>query len=532
MGLSRLADLGNLGRNVKPAIILMVLPIAFGLTSIVLALSTPLRLTLTQRSSERLVTENWQPLYDSLLKNQPVYERKNSYHLLREGQNLTWAARHFGVAQDLLQQLNPGTVVYGTTIVVPPVGRPLEPIAQPSGNLALLKIQEKDGVLHLDNNFTNPLVSTDIPELAVFLASYRAINKIGEKQFRLERSISLDNNIRLDITNSSVERLELRSQPNFETVCLCLENAELLIKDTLITSHDPTTNLPDQKYTDGRSFIRALKSSRMDVIGSTITYLGRGLFETSKRLPIMNDGGTYGISWRIPDNSLGRELVTGWVESSRFTKNHFGGYTFGASGMTWRDNRFTENDVYGLDPHDDSNSALIEGNAFLNNGKHGFIVSKRCNYNIIRRNVSRGNKLHGFMLHQDSTFNLIEDNVAEGNSDNFVIYASSFNTVARNQSLNPRASHVRINENSTYNFIRGNSLSGGRQGIFVYGNSIGTLVAENSFNRVKEIVSTYKAKTTVIAHNRSDKLGYSFALGDRVIFGPNTISKPATLAKE
>ena len=82
---------------------------------------------------------------------------------------------------------------------------------------------------------------------------------------------------------------------------------------------------------------------------------------------VLSEGATYGFSYRVSPSGY-------WARSTRpvgsrtrpFKNNHFGGYTFGATGMLWKDNLFAHNDVYGLDPHDDSNNALvIEGNHFL-----------------------------------------------------------------------------------------------------------------------------------------------------------------------
>jgi parallel beta-helix repeat protein len=303
---------------------------------------------------------------------------------------------------------------------------------------------------------------------------------------------------------------------------LCVENAELLIKGVKVTSYDPAIKGPDTNQNDERSFLRALKSARMDIIDSDISFLGNGL-DTSNA-PIQREGGTYGISWRIPDDMLGVEIVTGWVQGTDFHNNHFGSYTYGASGMVWDGNRFYNNDVYGLDPHDDSNNALIQNNVFDHNGKHGFIVSKRCNYNIIRNNVSHDNALHGYMLHQDSAYNVFDNNIAYNNTDNFAIYASDFNMVKNNKSYNPRGSHVRVNAQSNNTFITGNTFAGGGNGVYAYGNTVNTYVADNTFQSTKNIVLTNGAKNVFIGNNTLDRLGYKVKNGDRIIFGPNTIA--------
>jgi parallel beta-helix repeat protein len=238
----------------------------------------------------------------------------------------------------------------------------------------------------------------------------------------------------------------------------------------------------------------------------------------------LTEGGVYGASWRISSKTLGQNLTTGWVEKSTFDHNHFGAYTFGASGMTWKSNTFMKNDVYGLDPHDDSNNSLIEDNVFSDNGKHGFIVSKRCNYNIIRDNISYNNKSHGFMLHQDSAYNLIENNVAYKNFDNFVVYASNYNTIRKNKSYDPIASHVRVNQQSNNTFITNNEMFGGPRGIYLYDGTQAVYVGKNAIHGVRKELQTDGARNTIYARNTNDAINYEIAAGDRMIFGENNIT--------
>ncbi|HEX5796856.1 MAG TPA: right-handed parallel beta-helix repeat-containing protein [Candidatus Saccharimonadales bacterium] len=513
-------------RNLKPTMVIIFIPVLLAMFVFYYIFSDSFKAYLAQRGSERLITENWPVARDTLAAEQPNYEPKNAYYKMKERQDLTWAAEHFGVSLAELKKLNPGSIVYGTTIIVPPVQKPLSEEPNLSNSLGRAQVRvDKNGFIQVVNEFSNEEINLTVPKLASLLASQNAIEKVGDKHYRVLKPIYLLDNFRLDITSDTVEKLELYSGPDFDTTCLCFENSAILIKDVEITSYDPSTKGPDTEHKDGRSFIRALKSSRMDVLNSRITYLGEGLYDKNNRKPIMENGGTYGISWRIPDGTLGSEIATGWVENSTFEKNHFGAYTFGVSGMMWRGNTFVHNDVYGLDPHDDSNSATVVNNKFLENGKHGFIVSKRCNFNVIRNNISSGNKLHGFMLHQDSVHNLIENNIAERNTDNFVIYASSFNAIRDNKSYDASGSHVRINESSKQNYVINNEFHGGNKGVYIYGNSLNVLVVGNKFANNKEAVVTRGARNVIIVDNFIRRVSYNISPGDRVIFGPNDVNR-------
>jgi parallel beta-helix repeat protein len=516
----------GLFRNMRPSLLIMLVPVLVGLFVAFFLFSSRYNEVLGWVGSQRLTTQNWETADKVFQENQPDYERKFAYYRLRERQDLTKTAEFFSVDQAQLAALNPGTLVANTTVKVPPVQHPLAPITAPNGKIFGSKVLVENGIIRVINDYKFDPVITNLPELATFLGSHGALTEVAPKVWRVNKPISIEDNIRIDITGETAKKVELRSAPD-DIVCLCFDGAAALIKDTVITSYDPATGQPDKKYEDQRSFIRA-KSGRMDIVNSHISYLGNGLIKVldeTKKPPIQRDGGTYGISWRIPDDRLGVDITTGWVEGTTFYRNHFGSYTYGASGMMWRNNHFLENDVYGLDPHDDSNNALVENNVFERNGKHGFIVSKRCNYNIIRNNTSFGNKLHGFMLHQDSAYNLIENNVSYDNTDNYVIYASDYNTIRNNVGYNARASHVRINQGARNTYVTNNKFYGGRRGIFVYGNSHNVYATNNEFRLTKEVLSTEGAQNVLFASNSLHGLLLSAASGDRLIFGPNVVER-------
>lgn len=514
--------------NIRPSLFLLVLPLLVGALTIG-AISTGLYTrNLADAGSERLVTPGWDKARDLLLSKQPDYERKYAFYQIKPGQTIESIAAYFGIKTDDIAALNPkGRLVAGTHIKIPVIQTALTPTSGPNGQLANAIVEQDGNMLRVINKYDGkrqPVITT-IPELAAFLAPHNVIEKVGDKTYRINKAFSLDGNIRLDITRASVTKLELRSSPN-DITCLCMDESLALIDGVEITSYDPATKQPDKQYTDGRSFVR-MKNGRLDVLNSKITYLGNGLRNTLTKQAaastMQKEGGVYGISWRISDDQLGSEIATGWIENSVFEKNHFGSYTYGASGMVWRGNHFVANDVYGLDPHDDSNNALIENNYFERNGKHGFIVSKRCNYNVIRNNTSDTNKLHGFMLHQDSAYNLIENNISYGNVDNFVIYDSNFNTIRDNVSYNAKSSHVRINKPSGNNFVTGNKLYGGNRGIYLYDEVLNTYIANNTIQGTEKHIQTAGARNTVFFDNIIDALGYDIAKPDRFVFGPNWV---------
>lgn len=514
-------------RNLRPAAVLLLVPIGIGALTIAVLASGLNSYHLSNIANERLRTDNWQAAQSTMLAAQPKYVRKFAYYQIRPNQTVDEVAQFFGVDADRIAKDNPGNLIPGVTIKIRPVERPLTPKA-PTGSIADALVVKDGDLLRIQNEFDldKPIV-TNLPEIATALKEYNAIKKTGKKTYRLNRAISIEGDIRVDLTGDTVKKLSLTSTPDV-LASLVFDQSAVLIKDTSITSVDPSTGKPDVDSPDGRSFLR-MKNGRMDIIDTKITYLGNGLKETlspkARVSTAQQEGGTYGVSYRISKGKLGTEIVTGWVEGSTFARNHFGAYTFGASGILWRNNRFARNEVYGLDPHDDSNNALVEGNVFDSNGKHGFIVSKRCNYNIIRNNTSIGNKLHGFMLHQDSAYNLIEDNVSYGNTDNFVIYESNSNTIRGNRSYVPKSSHIRVNSDAKNTFVTGNKLFGGSRGIYLYDGTGTTYVSGNTLNGVEEQFQTSGARNTFYGGNTEGSVNYDIAKGDTVIFGVNDIKQ-------
>ncbi len=516
----------KLRQNVRVSLLILLIPMAVGAFTLVIIFTGLYVRNLNSLGNSRLVTENWEAASATLLSAQPTYDRQFAYYKVKQGQTAEDVAQYFSISLDTFLRDNPGQIVGGTTVKVTPVEKPLEPTS-PNGQMSRAVVVEDGNLLRVINkyNLDQPIV-TNIPDLMAFLAPYNAITQTGDSSYQLNRAISLDGDIRIDITAPTVTELFLVSTAT-NNAALVFDESSVLIKDVTISSLDPMTGSPDMTSADGRSFVR-MKNGRMDMIDSKISYLGNGLRQTltgqASEANVQKEGGVYGVSWRISDDQLGAQIATGWVEDNEFSYNHFGAYSYGASGMLWRNNWFYKNEVYGLDPHDDSNNALIENNVFQENGKHGFIVSKRCNYNIIRNNTSFDNKLHGFMLHQDSNYNLIENNVSYNNVDNYVIYASMFNTIRNNESYVAGSSHIRINEaTSSNNFVTDNALVGGGRAVYLYGGTTNTYIARNTIDDTKKILQLTGASNTFFGDNTIDNLHYDIGSNDNLIYGVNTV---------
>lgn len=514
--------------NLRPATLLLLIPVLISFVTFAVVGSGLYDYQLARQAAKRLQTHDWQAADQMMKAAEPKYQRKWGYYQIKQGQTLVEAAEFLGITVADIEKDNKGALIPGATIRVRPIERPLTPFKESRG-LGLATVVVEGDVLFVKQSYgQNSPIRATIPDLAQRLQAYDAFDDRGNGTWRLNRTISIEGDIRLDVTSNDVKRLELRSDPN-DIAALTFDGGSVLFKDVTVTSVNSKTGQPDGKWEDGRAFVR-MKNGRMDSLGSTFAWLGNGLPETQTKKALASnsvllEGATYGFSYRVSPKDLGREYATGWVEDSTFENNHFGAYTFGTNGMLWKDSLFAYNDVYGLDPHDDSNNALVVGNRFLYNKKHGFIVSKRCNFNIIRNNTSVGNDLHGFMLHQDSAYNVIENNVSYGNHDNYAIFHSNWNVVRNNQSYVPKSSHIRINDFSFSNYIRDNEMFGGRRGIYLYGSTGSTYVAGNHFSDVRLPIQTKGATYTFFGDNTAPSFNYDIAPGDKFIFGENGIDR-------
>src|SRR3989344_5151016 len=240
------------------------------------------------------------------------------------------------------------------------------------------------------------------------------------------------------------------------------------IESTRISSW--TGSSVDTNYSDGRAFIRAisylesdgitLRESRMDIKNSDVGYLGYYAAES------------YGLAWKVRGTTPGiydKVDVYGDIVGNRIHHNYFGVYTFGAYGGQWLNNEVDNNVQYGLDPHDDSDDLVIEGNNVHHNGNHGIICSQRCDHIMIRNNNSSNNLGNGIMLHRNTNDSLVEFNTVNDNGDSGIaIFDSHRNTVRDNMALRNK-NGIRLSVGSSYNLVENNDFGyNNRYGVYLY----------------------------------------------------------------
>ncbi len=296
--------------------------------------------------------------------------------------------------------------------------------------------------------------------------------EVAPKVWYLSASIYLGSGVSFTLDKNEVSWFQMASSHD-SYVDIRGYNTKVSINGVKITSWDKSANDYDKNLDDGRSYIMVKDGSRMDITDSELAYLG---FARSLDMP----ASPYGVSWKMSRGKWGTTLLTGEVVGSQFHHNYFGAYTFGATGMMWKGNKFYNNVRYGLDPHDDSNGFLVADNESYANGTHGIIFSKRCRFNTIVDNYSHDNTLHGIMLHEASNDNLISGNRLENNHNGIALWHSSNNLIKDNTVVNNKQG-IRANSESNTNTIVHNTITKtAGYALYFYSGSRGNSVYDNT----------------------------------------------------
>jgi len=255
----------------------------------------------------------------------------------------------------------------------------------------------------------------------------------------------------------------------------------------------------------------------MDVIDSEVAYLGYD----APGSEIQHQGITgesYGLVWKVRDDLFDQVDVHGDIGNSTIHHNYFGMYSYGAYGMHIVNNEFYENVQYGLDPHDDSDSLVIEGNNVHHNGRHGIICSKRCDNLLIRYNRSSYNAGHGIVLHQSVVDSIVAGNEVVGNLEAGIALFESHNNIVRDNVVDGNKWGIRLRAGSRNNVVENNRVYNQElHGIYFYsGNEYNTVsgnqLSNNGACGAKLIGGYNSAQNNIV---NSNKCG--FHLGDSSI---------------
>lgn len=318
---------------------------------------------------------------------------------------------------------------------------------------------------------------SDLNELEPWANIKSVTEGTAKKGWLLGSNIVLEGGAKLNLygvaVGGDVDELRLKSNNTGAADDIVYVRAQwgtIDIRETKITSWDEAAGGPDTEFGKyQRSYIQVKsyldrgetpRQSRMDIINSEVGYLGYYGAEA------------YGLSWKVLGYDAGvfdKVDVFGDVRGSHIHHNFFGAYTYGAYGMEWRNNEIDNNVLYGLDPHDNSDGLVIEGNNVHHNGSHGIIASRYCEGLVIRGNESHDNGGNGIMLHRDTNDSVVENNVLYNNGDAALALFESHRNVLRGNQADNNGRGIRISVGSAGNLIENNTFNNnGSYGIFFY----------------------------------------------------------------
>lgn len=217
----------------------------------------------------------------------------------------------------------------------------------------------------------------------------------------------------------------------------------LYVQDTTLTSWDEELQKPRSSDKDKRGifrpFIIGWSNSEMYIGGSVLDSLG---YAASK---------SFGLSF-----SAGPKIVakarqqlknpTAIVVDNYFHNFEYGFYSYEADDISLIGNEYSNNVLYGVDPHDRSHRLLIALNtAHDTMVKHGIIISRGVDRSWKIGNVVFHNKGSGLMLDRDSVDNFIYGNVSfENTQDGLTFFESSCNLAVNNSFFENGRSGVRM----------------------------------------------------------------------------------------
>ncbi|AJQ93018.1 NosD domain-containing protein [Gynuella sunshinyii] len=245
-----------------------------------------------------------------------------------------------------------------------------------------------------------------------------------------------------------------------------------------------------QRASQFRPFLVSWGGSELYLLNSEFISLG---YEQSK---------SYGITVSQYRHEINRTLKQpspkAWIIGSTFEDIYYGFYCYETVGAVVLNNRYVDNIVYGIDPHDRSSELIIGHNeVYGTHKKHGIIVSREVNDSWIFNNVSHHNQLSGFVLDRSSVGNVVANNVAHHNlSDGITLYESSDNLLWANRVYANDKHGIRMRNSKNIRLYHNNVA--GNKGFGVYGD-----VQDLSDTDRDNHMDPYEARVSMILYGGS-----------------------------
>lgn len=216
-----------------------------------------------------------------------------------------------------------------------------------------------------------------------------------------------------------------------------------------------------------RPFFLAYGGSQTYILDSKISHLGyQARASYGFTLKGATQAGLAGLS-----NTLRSQLARtpkSWIVDSHFEQLYFGFYCGEIHHTVIVGNRYHDNIVYGIDPHDYATDLIIARNRVSGTReKHGIILSREVTNSWIFENNVHNNNRSGIMMDRSSNGNVIAFNESyENGGDGITLYESSDTLVYGNRVYKNAEHGIRV-RNSLKATMRNNVVLG-NQGAGIY----------------------------------------------------------------
>ena len=295
-------------------------------------------------------------------------------------------------------------------------------------------------------------------EVAALMEAYSWAVEVEPGVFELSAAVVQAPGTTMSVAAPRVKAVRLLDRPG---VFIGGRGATARFEGVTVTSWDPRRAGPDENPEDHRPFVVYEKGSRLEVVGSQMSFLG------SDRTY------GYGVMWG--------QGTTGEVADSTFDHNFFGVYTSSARDVAFRRSVFRDNLYYGLNLHTGTRDVLAEDNDAHGNGSHGIVGAGAVVHNVFTRNHSYANWGNGIVMDGGSDRNLIEGNTVEDNAKDGIVVISSSDVVVVGNVVRRHRVGVRVNQRgSDRDAVRDNVIEDSQLGVQAYGGATETTVAGNT----------------------------------------------------
>ena len=334
-----------------------------------------------------------------------------------------------------------GLPVTSTNATPQPPSRAIRAIDVSPG---IVRLRTAGAVTRQINIWRTPAIT--LHEITVAIADPSWISERHTGQFVLNAALVLHHGVGLTAIAPHVTSLRLAQRPG---VVLGIEDpSQSRLSGVAITSVSGGT--PWAGANAFRPSVIFAHGANVDIAHCRIHHLG------------WDWNASYGISWL--------NGATGSIRNSVVREDFIGLYAQRVSSLIVASSRFTQNHLYGIDPHTSSHNVVVLGNTTDHNAAHGIIFANGVTRSSAIDNRSFDNGENGIMMDAGSSGNRIYSNLVANNRGDGVVIAGSTGTIITGNTISANRVGLQVRSSGHQAQVTGNTITGNEvtvQGIAV-----------------------------------------------------------------